>query len=90
MIDVFTLKEICVLYANMFGSLILNVSIDGVNVTGVVDFVQRLTSGKHNIAGTDFEKIFLSDPARILEVNNTLSLIVSVSCHDVYPTFPVS
>ena len=116
------------LYVNVFGNLTLNVSVDSVNVTGVVDFVYRLMSGKHNIArtrcnviqyslllyniascwlylkeyinnarshecqiaGTDFEKIFLSDPAPVLEVNNTWSLIVSVYCHAVYPTLPVS
>jgi len=36
--DVFTLKEICILYAKMLGKLILTVSVDDVNVTvtGVV------------------------------------------------------
>jgi hypothetical protein len=36
----------------VFGNLTLNVSVDGVNVTGVVDFVYHLMSGKHDIAGT--------------------------------------
>jgi len=83
-IDVFTLKVICVLYANVFDNLILNISLDAVNanVTGAVDSFHRLISGKHNIDGTDFEQIFLSDPARVPEINNTLSLIVAVSFHD--------